>query len=641
MPLVILFVSTLLPALVSRGAPPSPEIRAATLSPILAQAASSGTTWALSLAGPGQRGLSLRNDTTWGMFNSPVYQADFPFNAVALAWEAQTPPGSKILLEVRASPDGQEWSEWFEAEPADGYAALDGEYRSQLIVARGRFLQYSATLYAADPELSPSLREVTITYIDSSQGPSTPQPGTVGTLSRGAALAMPAVISRSGWGSPQPYSSDAWPPEYQEWRKVIIHDTVTKNNDPDPAATVRAIWYYHANTLGWGDIGYNFLIDSSGNIYEGRFGGENVTGGHTLSCYNPGSIGVALLGDFRYAEVSPAMEEALISLLAAKTYQHNIDPLGTGYFGERTLPNIFCHRDVYGSCGNTHMDPGTYAHNRMAEFQQKVWERFPMYGQVWVENNTPPRMLAGATAAVAVTVRNKGRATWSPRSSFLLGYRWYRQDGTEVLQAGGGQQRAELPTEIPFGQSVMIVARITAPPSRGTYTLQWDMVQEGVTWFSSQGSPALDVAVTVDEPTYVAEVTAQSAYGPLFPGGKSPAWVELKNTGTATWYRTGPNPVKLGTWSPPDRSSALVTVGDWESPSRPTYADQDVVLPGQVARFTFIATAPDAPGLYREHFRLIAEGKGWFAPDMYIDFTVLRPIKTYLPNVYRSYSGGW
>lgn len=431
------------------------------------------------------------------MFSSPVYQADFPFKALALAWKAQTPPGSKIVLEVRASP----------------------------------------------------------------------------------------------------------------------------------------------NTLGWGDIGYNFLIDSYGNIYEGRFGGENVTGGHTLSCYNPGSIGVALLGDFRYAEVSPAMEEALISLLAAKTYQHNIDPLGTGYFGERTLPNIFCHRDVYGSCGNTHMDPGTYAHNRMAEFQQKVWERFPMYSQVWVESSTPPRMFAGASASVAVTVQNKGRATWSPGSSFRLGYRWYRQDGTEVPQAGGGQQRAELPTDILFGQSVMIVARISAPPSGGTYTLRWDMVQEGVTWFSSQGSPTLDVTVTVDEPTYIAELTAQAAFGPLLPGGKTAAWFDLRNAGTATWC--GYNPVKLGTWSPADRASALATPADWESPSRPTYADQDVVPPGQVARFTFLATAPDAPGLYREHFRLIAEGKGWFAPDMYIDFTVLRSINTYLPNVYRNYSGGW
>ncbi len=630
-----------MPTLISLGAPPSSEIRAATLIPSLRQAASSGTTWTLSLAGIGEASLSLQEKATWGMLASPAYQADFPFNAIALSWKAQTPPGSKIMFEVRAGPNGQEWTEWFETKPVDGYDAVDGEYRSQLIVARGRFIQYAATFHGLASGLPPILEEVRITYIDSSQGPPTPQPRTAGGFSREAGVTMPAVISRAGWGSPEPYSSERWPPEYQEWRKVIIHDTLTKNDDPGPAATVRAIWYYHANTLGWGDIGYNFLIDSYGNIYEGRMGGENVTGGHTLSCYNPGSIGIALLGDFRYAEVSPAMEEALISLLAAKTYQHDVEPLGTGYFGERTLPNIFCHRDVYGSCGNTHMDPGTYAHDRMAEFQQKVWERFPLYSQVWIDQSPPQRMAAGATASAAVIVKNGGRAIWSPSEKFRLGYRWYRQDGSEAFAAGNAFQRAELPLDIPFGQTVTINAKVTAPATGGVYTLKWDMVQEGVTWLSSQGNPTLNATVTVDEPTYIAEFVRQSGPVPLFPGDRKQAWFEVKNTGTATWYRNGFNPVLLGTWKPQDRSSALATNGVWPSPSRATLVDQDQVLPGQVARFTFTVSAPSQLGVYEEHFRLVAEGKTWFGPDMYLTFPAVRSIKTYLPEVFRSYPGGW
>ncbi|HLE02726.1 MAG TPA: hypothetical protein VI877_04455, partial [Dehalococcoidia bacterium] len=185
----------------------------------------------------GVRGLSLRNDVTWGTYLSPVYQADFPFNAVGLAWTAETPPGSRIELEVRASPDGQDWSEWFEVEPLDGFSSETGEHRSQLIVAGGNFLQYRATLYAEAEELVPVLSGVKITYIDSSQGPPTPKPQPVGSLSRGAAVNMPALVSRAGWGSPEPYSSDRWPPEYREWQKIAVHDTVTKNDDPNPAAT--------------------------------------------------------------------------------------------------------------------------------------------------------------------------------------------------------------------------------------------------------------------------------------------------------------------------------------------------------------------------------------------------------------------
>lgn len=639
--LALLFASRigLLPA--PPGATASPDIRAATLSPIITQEAVANG-WAVSLQGGSATNMTLRNDSTWGIFNSPVYQADFPFNAVALSWKARTPPGSQAVLEVRASPEGQNWSEWFTVEPLDGIPANSTENKSQVIVARGRFLQYSVTLYAEAPEFPPSVGEIKITYIDSSQGPSTVQSQAVGTFSRSAQVTMPAVISRAGWGSPEPDSSDRWPPEYREWRKVIIHDTITKNNDPNPAATVRAIWYYHANTNGWGDIGYNFLIDPDGNIYEGRYGGENVAGGHALPCYNYGSIGIALLGDYRYAEVSPAMEEALLSLLAAKSYQHNIDPLGSGYFGERTLNNIFAHRDVYGSCGNSHTDPGAYAYDRLPEFRGKVWDRLPNYGENWGEHNSPQRMLAGASTSVAITVQNKGRAIWSSSEKFRLGYRWFRQDGTEVFQAGGGPQYATLPTDIPFGQSVMFVAQVTAPASGGAYTLRWDMVQDGVTWFGNQGNATLDVAVTIDEPTYIAQLTGQSAPSPLFAGSKTTAWFELKNVGTATWYRSGANPVKLGTWSPADRASALATAGDWDSPARPTNADQDVVLPGQTVRFTFVATAPSQPGLYSEHFRLVTEGKGWFAPDMRMDFTVVGVNRRiYLPEVFRDYRGGW
>jgi hypothetical protein len=64
---------------------------------------------------------------------------------------------------------------------------------------------------------------------------------------------------------------------------------VTQNQKADPAATMRAIYYYHAVTQGWGDIGYNFLVDWHGNVYEGRYGGTNVVGGHSLQ-YNYGSL---------------------------------------------------------------------------------------------------------------------------------------------------------------------------------------------------------------------------------------------------------------------------------------------------------------------------------------------------------------
>ena len=61
----------------------------------------------------------------------------------------------------------------------------------------------------------------------------------------------------------------------QKIKKIIIHHTATSKID-DPEASVRAIYYYHAVSRGWGDIGYNYIVDQNGKVYEGRYGGDGV-----------------------------------------------------------------------------------------------------------------------------------------------------------------------------------------------------------------------------------------------------------------------------------------------------------------------------------------------------------------------------
>src|SRR5439155_4261704 len=107
-----------------------------------------------------------------------------------------------------------------------------------------------------------------------------PRPWTVtwGQPSAGASLTEAAVISRAQWGADGSYRFDStgkevWPPAFYPTQKLIVHHTAGQDDDPDPAATVRAIYYYHAVTKGYGDIGYNFLIDAQGNVYKGRYSG--------------------------------------------------------------------------------------------------------------------------------------------------------------------------------------------------------------------------------------------------------------------------------------------------------------------------------------------------------------------------------
>ena len=196
---------------------------------------------------------------------------------------------------------------------------------------------------------------------------------TIGTASQSVARAVvnqPAVMSRSAWGADESQRFDQsghelWPPEFYPIQKLTVHHTAGKNNDPDPAATVRAIYYYDAVTKAWGDMGYNFLIDESGRIYDGRFArtyagteiptgedlsGKGVTGAHVQG-YNSGTVGIALLGTLTNQDATPAARAALEQLLAWKADRHSIDPKGTSIYtnpvsgAQKTVANISGHRD--------------------------------------------------------------------------------------------------------------------------------------------------------------------------------------------------------------------------------------------------------------------------------------------------------
>ncbi|MEY2399841.1 MAG: hypothetical protein QOJ00_3015 [Actinomycetota bacterium] len=182
----------------------------------------------------------------------------------------------------------------------------------------------------------------------------------------------PAIVSRAAWGADESLRFDKtgkerWTPKFAPIQKLIVHHTAGSNNDSNPASTIRAIYYYHAVTRGWGDIGYNFLVDQAGRIYKGRDShtaqsaddtitgedgsGNGVTGAHAHG-YNTGAVGVALLGTLTNQDATPAAKNALEDLLAWKAYADGIDPHGATRYtnsvsGEqKTFANIAGHRDV-------------------------------------------------------------------------------------------------------------------------------------------------------------------------------------------------------------------------------------------------------------------------------------------------------
>ena len=114
----------------------------------------------------------------------------------------------------------------------------------------------------------------------------------VGAHSAAAAGSQPPIVTRQQWGADQcpPRAS----PSYGSVDVAFVHHTVTATDygPQDSAAMVLAICRYHRNSNGWNDIGYNFLVDRYGTIFEGRAGGiDQAVVGAQAQGYNSHSTG--------------------------------------------------------------------------------------------------------------------------------------------------------------------------------------------------------------------------------------------------------------------------------------------------------------------------------------------------------------
>jgi hypothetical protein len=122
------------------------------------------------------------------------------------------------------------------------------------------------------------------------------------------------------------------------------------------------------------------------------------------------------------------------------------------------------------------------------------------YGVSWGANTTPGSMTASAAVPVTLSFSNTGTLTWSAGGAnpVRLAYHWLNGACPGSTTAVFDGNRTPLPTDVAAGGSVSnLSATITAPTSAGTYCLVYDLVREGITWFSWQGAATQGVTVTV------------------------------------------------------------------------------------------------------------------------------------------------
>jgi uncharacterized protein (TIGR03437 family) len=290
-------------------------------------------------AGPGQ-----------GRIESP-----FVFRAVAVAWDGAAADRS---IALRASTDGVVWTAWLpvgaeDAAPrASGLVYLDGAYR---------YLELSGDSAGAD-----------VILID----PGATQAGLVPKAQTGRdTVAAPAIVTREQWGCTTTTCPAASAPQYTTVTHLIVHHTAGANTATDWAAVVRSIWVLHVQGNGWNDIGYNYLIDPNGLLYEGRAGGDGVLGAH-FSGVNGGTMGVSTMGTYSTVAPSDPAVAMLTAMLAWQAAKWNIEPAGQSLHTSSglILNHIAGHRDAGLSphATSTTECPGNALYARLPDVRSSV-----------------------------------------------------------------------------------------------------------------------------------------------------------------------------------------------------------------------------------------------------------------------------
>ncbi|GEC07885.1 hypothetical protein SSP24_55400 [Streptomyces spinoverrucosus] len=195
--------------------------------------------------------------------------------------------------------------------------------------------------------------------------PSTsPSPTSTVPAPRPSTVVKPPIITQAGWGASTDYNGT---PEYgTEIKAAVIHHTGVDGDNliscAETRARLRTIQQAHI-AQGYFDLGYNFVVDKCGQIFEGRSGGMDlpVIGAHDIG-FNTDTVGISYLGNFEKAKPSRAGLDAMARVIAWKFGMYGVDPTGTvtltsgaekGYSGNNvpkgtqiTVPRVLGHRDT-------------------------------------------------------------------------------------------------------------------------------------------------------------------------------------------------------------------------------------------------------------------------------------------------------
>ena len=310
------------------------------------------------------------------------------FSAVGVTWLTD-PSLDEVAVQVRTGGGGR-WGAWTDVEVQLGTGG-DPASRDTEDARTGSDLLFVGASDAVQVRVDSAggvPRDVRIALIDpgtsradaaTTDGTSAAGPVLLGGAVAQADVSAPAYVSRAGWGADESLrrcTSRSSPP----LKGGILHTTATSNDytAARSPAVMRAMYAYHTRSLEWCDIGYNFLVDKFGTLFEGRAGSvtRNVVGSHTGG-FNTGTVGVSMIGNHDLVRPTSAQLRTVQRVFAWKLAGAGLDPQGRTTYTSRggsatryaagtvvRKPVISGHRDYSSkSC------PGTLAYPLLARIR--------------------------------------------------------------------------------------------------------------------------------------------------------------------------------------------------------------------------------------------------------------------------------
>jgi hypothetical protein len=543
-----------------------------------------------------------------------------PFTLVGLTWVGPVSIGTEFKVRVRESGV---WSAWFELEYGeyqgvgkDGSESVDTRVGSDPLLtglADGVEVIMESSTGVVPSQMKVTLVNSQVTKQDQSIGQQSMRMATADTgmqsqavtalvgaaiSPQGALVARPRIVSRAEWGADETWRNPV-PRVGTTLLAGIVHHTASTNNytAEQAPAQMRNLYAYFTQSLNYADMGYNFLVDKYGTIYEGRSGCAvgavdcdsatiPVQGAHAAGL-NAGTFGVSAIGNYDVSEPENpgAIVESIASLMAWKLAPYGLDPNATAYIlstdtsgsskfsaGQTAITQVIsAHRDV----GWT-VCPGRYLHPYMGAIRARATTLLaPVIQGVTV---TPTFVASEGTDSVNVSAIIPANATWSvgvknaesglsvksvsgtQTISGPMTFAWDRKDdagelvplGRYEVSVNASVSGVTLP---PTTNVVSIVLAANLPPTTNVVPVVAPVV-------APIAAPIAAPVVSRAKPTAVTAIRFHQLSRNRVKVSWSPAPTRFASTGY--YYRVSKSGGKYGKWTKSSGMKTAVTISNWK-----------------------------------------------------------------------------